>query len=165
MSGHSWLEDLFAPFGHAPLAAVVGLGAVLFGFSFAYALYANASYDPLPEKMRWLSRAMRNRFYFDELYEWFIGLTHEALARLANWFDEWIVSGLVVRGIQGTTDVLGRALRLLQTGNLQTYAFLFAFGVAVVVYVVLRHTVIPIQPGVPVSPAAVREKVSTDRSI
>jgi hypothetical protein len=28
-------------------------------------------------------------------------------------------------------------LRLVQTGNLQTYAFLFALGVAVVLYLVL----------------------------
>jgi len=39
--------------------------------------------------------------------------------------------------VRGGTDITGRALRLMQTGNLQTYAFLFALGVAVVLYFVL----------------------------
>lgn len=134
-----WVQSLFAPFGHAPLAAAVGLGAVIFGFSFAYALYANAVTDPITQHLQRLSRAMRNRFYFDEVYAKLINLTHEALARLAAWFDQWVISGFAVRGIHGTTELLGRALRLAQTGNLQTYAFLFVLGVAVVIYAVLRH--------------------------
>ena len=40
------------------------------------------------------------------------------------------LAGLGVRGVHGTTEIFGRALRLAQTGNLQTYAFLFALGVA-----------------------------------
>jgi hypothetical protein len=38
----------------------------------------------------------------------------------------------------GTTELTGRALRLVQNGNLQTYAFLFALGVALVLYVALK---------------------------
>jgi hypothetical protein len=39
--------------------------------------------------------------------------------------------------VRGTTDLSGRMLRNVQTGNLQTYAFLFVFGVALVLYFVL----------------------------
>src|SRR5882672_9985499 len=80
------LETIFAPFGHAPGAALAGLGATVFGFSFACSLYAKASKDPLPEKLGFLSRAMRDRFYFDELYSGLIAITHEAVSRFANWF-------------------------------------------------------------------------------
>ena len=132
------LEQLFAPFDDAPLPALVGLGAIAFGFSLAHTLYRGASRDPLPAKLGALSRAMRDRFYFDELYQGLIGLTHEALARLADWFDRWIVAGLAVRGIHGTTEIFGRALRLVQTGNLQTYAFLFVAGVVVVLFYALK---------------------------
>jgi hypothetical protein len=45
---------------------------------------------------------------------------------------------VAVRGTHGTTELLGRALRLLQTGNVQTYAFLFALGVALVLYLALK---------------------------
>jgi hypothetical protein len=40
--------------------------------------------------------------------------------------------------VRGGTDFSGRALRLMQTGNLQTYAFLFVLGVAVVLFWVLK---------------------------
>ena len=93
----------------------------------------------LPEKLGWLSRAMRNGFYFDELYDRIIiPYTHEALAKLADAIDRWIISGLMVRGAHGTTEFVGRALRLLQTGNLQTYAFLLVAGVAVLLYLILH---------------------------
>ncbi|HEY2952956.1 MAG TPA: NADH-quinone oxidoreductase subunit L [Verrucomicrobiae bacterium] len=134
----AWYEELLAPFSHAPLAAMFGLFATLIGFSAAYALYAGAARDPLPDKLGSLARAMRNRFYFDELYDRLIALTHEALSRLAGWIDRWLVAGLMVRGTHGTTEILGRALRLAQTGNLQTYAFLFVAGVVVVLFLMLK---------------------------
>jgi NADH-quinone oxidoreductase subunit L len=134
----AWLDTLFAPFGHAPLAALMSLGAIAFGFSFAYALYARADHDPLPQKIAVLARAMRKRFYFDEIYAGLIRITHEALSGLANWIDRWVVAGLGVRGISGTTDIFGRALRLVQTGNLQTCAFLVVAGVVIVLAYTLR---------------------------
>lgn len=133
-----FLSSLLAPFTHAPLGAIMGLGAVIFGFSLAYALYYNKSRDPLPDALGGLSRAMRNRFYFDELYNALIGLTHENLAKLANGIDKWIISGLVIKGIHGSTELAGRALRLAQTGNLQTYAFLLVLGLAVLLFIFFK---------------------------
>ena len=134
----NFFEAIFAPFGHAPLAALAGLGATVFGFSFAYAFYARAERDPLPAKLGLLARAMRDRFYFDEIYAGLIAISHEAVSRLANWFDRWIIAGLGVRGLHGSTEILGRALRLAQTGSLQTYAFLFVAGVVVVLLLALK---------------------------
>jgi NADH-quinone oxidoreductase subunit L len=134
----SLAAQIFAPFAHAPWAALAGLVAAAVGFAAAYALYLNASKDPLPEKLGALSRWMRNRFYLDELYEATFIRLHDYLAAFAAWIDRWLISGLAVRGTHGTTEILGRALRLVQTGNLQTYAFLFALGVAFVLYLVLK---------------------------
>jgi len=133
----SFVRQLIAPFVHAPFAACLGLLAVLAGFAAAYALYAKAAKDPLPEMLGAFGRAMCNRFYFDELYEATVIRLHDFLAAVAGWFDRWIIAGVAVRGTHGTTELVGRALRLLQTGNLQTYAFLFALGVALVLYLVL----------------------------
>ncbi len=133
-----WIESILQPFGHNLLAAMFGLLAAFVGISLAATCYWNATVDPLAVKLGWLSRAMRNRFYFDELYAWLISITHEALSKLADWFDRWIIAGLGVRGVHGTTEIFGRALRLVQTGNLQTYAFLFALGVALVLILVLK---------------------------
>jgi NADH-quinone oxidoreductase subunit L len=133
------LGQLFAPFNHSPMAALAGIGAVVFGLSLAWTLYAGATSDPLPQKLGKLSRAMRNRFYFDEVYEGLIAITQGLLSMLADFVDRWIVAGLLVRGTHGTTELVGRGLRLLQSGNLQTYAFLFAAGVALVLFLALAH--------------------------
>ncbi|HXJ56139.1 MAG TPA: NADH-quinone oxidoreductase subunit L [Verrucomicrobiae bacterium] len=133
-----FLEAMFAPFAHAPLAALCGLGATLFGLSFAYSLYRGAKQDPLPGRLGMLSRLMRDRFRFDELYDRLIAITHEALAALADCLDRWLIAGLFVRGLHGTVEILGRALRLAQTGNLQTYAFLFVAGVVVLIVLALK---------------------------
>ena len=135
----SFIQELFAPFIHAPMAATFGLLAVLLGLAAAWALLRERGQQTrLPEKLGALSRAMRNRFYFDELYQATVIRLHDFLAAVAGWFDRWIIAGLAVRGTHGTTELAGRALRLLQTGNLQTYAFLFALGVALVLYLVLK---------------------------
>jgi NADH-quinone oxidoreductase subunit L len=134
----SFARQLIAPILDAPVAASAGLLAVLVGFAAAYALYAKAAKDPLPEKLGALARAMRNRFYFDEIYQATVIRFHDFLAAVAGWFDRWIIAGVAVRGTHGTTELVGRALRLLQTGNLQTYAFLFALGVALVLYLALK---------------------------
>ncbi|MDQ6630189.1 MAG: NADH-quinone oxidoreductase subunit L [Verrucomicrobiota bacterium] len=133
----SFGEIIFAPFNHAPVAAMFGLFAAIIGFSGAWAMYANATHDPLPEKMYSLTRLMRNRFYFDELYATIIALTQDALAKFADGIDRWIIAGLAVRGTHGATELFGRALRLVQTGNLQTYAFLLVAGIALVLYFIL----------------------------
>ena len=134
----SFGQQLIGPFIHAPLAVGVGLLAVVIGYAAAYALYAKAAKDPLPEKLGALSRAMRNRFYFDELYQATVIRFHDFLAAAADWFDRCVIAGVGVRGTHGTTELAGRALRLLQTGNLQTYAFIFALGVALVLYLALK---------------------------
>ena len=114
-----------------------GLAAAAVGIFLAFSLYNNAATDPLPAKLGGLATAMKNKFYFDELYEATVIRLHDFIAAVMDVIDRWIVEGLCLGTIRGGTDLTGRALRLLQTGNLQTYAFLFVFGVAVVLYFVL----------------------------
>ena len=56
---------------------------------------------------------------------------------------------VAIRGASGFVDFTGRGLRLIQTGNLQTYAFLMALGVAVVLLIlgIGGHRIIPLRPG------------------
>ncbi len=129
--GASFVAQLLAPFSHAPLAATLGLLAAAAGFALAAKLYRGVTTDPLPARLGFLSCWMRDRFYFDELYEATVIRAHDGLSAIAGWFDRWIIGGLAVRGTHGTTELIGRALRLLQTGNLQTYAMLVALGVAI----------------------------------
>ena len=131
------LAQIIYPFQHAPIAALSGLAAFGVGLVAAWKLYANAKEDPLPARLGALATAMRNRFYFDELYETTVIRAHDSIAAVADWIDRWLVEGFCIGLVRGGTDFTGRALRLVQTGNLQTYAFLFVLGVAVVLWFVL----------------------------
>jgi NADH-quinone oxidoreductase subunit L len=129
---------LFEPFTSAPVAATLGLLAFAIGLFGAFVLYKNAATDPLPAKLGGLSTAMKNRFYFDELYEATFIRLHDFIAAVCDWFDRWIVEGCAIGLVRGGTNFSGRMLRRLQTGNLQTYAFLFVLGVSLLLYFVLR---------------------------
>lgn len=131
-------QRIVNPFVHSKLVAFSGLVVSLIGIVSALLVYRNIKTDPLPEVLGILSTTMRNKFYFDELYDGIIQITHEATSRFADWFDRWIISGCIVRGAHSVTEFIGRALRLLQTGNLQTYMFIFGIGAAVLMYYLLK---------------------------
>ena len=118
-----------------PIILFASVMAVVFGFLIARAIYKNADKDPLPAKFGIIAKAMNERFWFDEFYQWIIENIQENLARITDIADRWIIAGLLVRGVHGSTELAGRLLRLAQTGNLQTYAFWFTAGlVAVLVF-------------------------------
>lgn len=122
------------PAGHAAIAMAASFVAVLIGLALAFSLYRRAGRDPLPEKLGALAEAMRNRFYLDELYQATVIRLQDIVAAAAEWVDRWLVAGLLVRGLHGSVELTGRALRFVQTGNLGTYAFLVALGMAVLLY-------------------------------
>jgi NADH-quinone oxidoreductase subunit L len=130
-------QRMIEPFAHSPVAATIGFLAVVVGFFAAFKLYGNTETDPLPAKLGGFATAMKNRFYFDEIYEATFIRAHDFIASVMDWIDRWLVDWAGIGLVRGGTDITGRALRLMQTGNLQTYAFLFALGVAAVLYFVL----------------------------
>jgi len=141
LAGHETLsivQQVIEPL-QAPFAMLIGIGVALAGIFLAFSLYKNAGTDPLPAKLGGLATAMKNKFYFDELYEATVIRAHDFIATVADWIDRWIVEGACIGLLRGGTDLSGRALRLVQTGNLQTYAFLFVLGVALVLYFVLGN--------------------------
>ena len=139
IAGHEALsvgQQLLEPL-KTPVPMLIGIAVGLAGIFLAFALYKNAATDPLPAKLGGLATAMKNKFYFDELYEATFIRAHDFIAAVADWIDRWILEGAIIGAIRGGTDLTGRALRLAQTGNLQTYAFLFVLGVALLLYFVL----------------------------
>jgi len=106
----------------------LALAALILGVGIGIWLYRNREFDPLQVDL------VRRRFYIDEFYEWLIGATQEFLARVAAFFDRWIIDAGAVRGASGGTFGLGALLRLFQVGNLQAYAFLFGLGIVALIY-------------------------------
>src|SRR5947199_10076550 len=69
----------------------LALVALILGVGIATWLYRNRERDPLHVDL------VRRRFYIDEFYEWMIGATQELLARIAAFFDRWIIDSGSVR--------------------------------------------------------------------
>ena len=129
---------ILGPFNHNTMAATFGLFAALLGGSLAWACYGKGGKDPLPGMLGGWARLMRRKFYFDEIYSGLVVPLHDVVASAFSLADRWLLNGLAVRGLHGTFELAGRALRLVQSGNLQTYSFLFAAGLAVVAWFFLR---------------------------
>jgi NADH-quinone oxidoreductase subunit L len=107
---------------------VLAVGAMIVGLGTASVVYRNQTSEP------WDIEFLRRQLYIDDLYEWLIGATQESLARIAAFFDRWIIDTVGVRGVTGGTWGSGALLRLLQVGNLQAYSFLFGLGIVFLIY-------------------------------
>ncbi|QSR87875.1 NADH-quinone oxidoreductase subunit L [Methylacidiphilum caldifontis] len=111
------------------LSILVGLIGVGIGF-FAY-WKKNSEIVILP--------IFKNKFYFDEFYELTLLKLQQLGAQLLAWFDEWIIGFGIVRGSAFIVSVGGEILRVFQTGNIRSYAFLFGAGAAaILVYFLVR---------------------------
>jgi NADH-quinone oxidoreductase subunit L len=109
------------------------------GFLLSAKIYLKANPSDAPVKAA-LGRAwtwVENKYYFDELYAWIIRYVQGTIATLCELFDRWVLQRLGIGGLAGTTSVAGKTLRLLQTGNIQSYAFFFGLGVTVIIYYVV----------------------------
>jgi NADH-quinone oxidoreductase subunit L len=112
----------------AGLVPVLAIIALILGVGLAIALYRGRATEPVKVEL------LRRKFYFDEFYGWLIYWTQELLARMAAFFDRWVIDAGAVGGSSRGTWGIGAILRLIQVGNLQAYAFLFGLGVVALIY-------------------------------
>lgn len=127
---------------YALLAGALSFFALMMGFSAAWALYRKTEADPVRRRLPVLSSILRDRLYLDAICEMLVLLAHETLSHLAVRLDRLVISGVAVRGARGATNLAGRMLRMLQTGNLQTYAFLIAVGIVILIYAIVGRQVL-----------------------
>ena len=113
---------------------VISLIAFLAGAASGFYLYKGKDKDEIDVPL------FEHRFYIDEFYNSLIKWTQDLLANISGFVDRWIIDGGMVRGLSGITWGFGFALRFLQIGNLQAYAFLFGAGVVLLLYYILFGT-------------------------
>ena len=78
----------------------------------------------LPNLWRWC----HHRFYWDELYMF---ITHKiifgCISKPIAWFDRHVVDG-AMNGLALVTNKVSYAIRGLQSGNVQTYVWIYLIG-------------------------------------
>lgn len=110
---HDWLVPLLS-------ILVFAAGAVV-----GFRLYMGRTTDPL--RLRWL----RDKLYFDEVYNTTVVAINLRMAAFWDWFDHFVISFLLVRGAGLLAGGVGNVCRFLQGGGASGYAFLFGLGAAV----------------------------------
>ncbi len=111
----------------------------LAGFLVAAKIYwkAEPSDTPVKAALGKLWTLVENKYYFDELYLWVVKYLQGTIATVCEWFDRWILQRLGIGGLSVGTGLLGKTVRLLQTGSVSGYAFLVGLGVTVIIYYVV----------------------------
>ena len=119
----------------SPIGSIaVSLVAFAAGVASGYYLYKGKNKDSIDIPL------FEHKFYIDEFYGGLIKWTQDLLASVSGFVDRWVIDGTLVRGLGGLTWGTGFALRFLQIGNLQAYAFLFGAGVVLLLYFILFGT-------------------------
>ena len=116
---------------HLGVPAIVSLITLVAGAGLAWKLYQGRVTDPVNIKV------FANKFYFDELYAKLIAFCQDGVATVVKVFDALFIDGAGVGGAKSLAANAGNALRRIQSGNLQAYAFLFGLGVLVIVFLAL----------------------------
>ena len=143
---HTFLEPVFYDVEHEEFEWL-GVGGGLMAFSvavallgvyLAYVMYIRRTELPgkLAARVPWAYRASFNKLYMDEVYEVVPIRSTIAFSRwLWSGFDDKVVDG-AVNGVARLWGWAGQALRPLQTGRVQNYAFgIFAGMLALVIVV------------------------------
>ncbi|AEF93988.1 proton-translocating NADH-quinone oxidoreductase, chain L [Desulfotomaculum nigrificans CO-1-SRB] len=145
-----WIH--FGPVHHGePALGLMGVSVVLAlaGIGLAYRLYyqdtEKQTARSLAEKYNSLYKLSYNKFYVDELYQWFTRTVVDGSAKLIYLFDIKVVDG-VVNGLANITKFFGIGFRYTETGKLQTYALVFFMAVVVIAVVMAFGA--PISAGV-----------------
>jgi NADH-quinone oxidoreductase subunit L len=131
----AWLET-----GHHSVFLTGGLIAVpLLGFLLAARIYwkPEPSDAPVKTALGKLWTLVEYKYYFDEAYAWLVKYVQGTIATICELFDRWILQRLGIGGLSVGTGLLGRTVRLLQTGSISGYAFLVGLGVTVIIYYVV----------------------------
>jgi len=117
------------------LAAVSVIAGVL-GMGLAYLTYVRHTIDNVAVAKRFsgIYRLLKNKYYVDEIYLWFIHTIVDGFAKVLYWIDINVVDG-IINGLALVTRGSGRGLRRMNTGQMQTYALVF-FCAVVVIYLV-----------------------------
>jgi NADH-quinone oxidoreductase subunit L len=119
----------------------VGVIVSLIGFATAYRLYARIELASLHDYveshafLRSVHRVLLHKFYVDDLYNWIVRYIALGLAHIAQAFDTYVIDG-IVNGVARVVTTLGRDVRHVETGRVQTYMIGFFGGVAVLAILV-----------------------------
>ena len=125
------------PEGAAHLALIaLSIALVAIGFAAAWFFYGKgAADDRLLKTLPGLHRQIAAKFYFDDLYEWYVAKVQQRLANVLSFLEQIFIHGLMVRATAGFCSLLGMGVRSGHSGNLHGYVYWFFAGLLLLVLI------------------------------
>ncbi len=143
IGGFIGLPHFIAPEGEHPhfnmTVAIISSAIAVAGLGLAFMIYGNRpAKDPLENKLP-LYNLLKNKYYFDAIYSWYVDVVQQKFARILDGFEKTIIVKAGVHGATDSTRFIGGALRQLQNGLVQFYALFFIFGsIALFIFLVIK---------------------------
>jgi NADH-quinone oxidoreductase subunit L len=111
---------------------LTGVGGILFG---SYLIAGRGRMQRFTAAIPDLYNLAKNKFYFDEMYQWLIDRVILVVAYGVAWFDRNIINDTGVDGSASLTSYLGFRLKFAQTGRIPNYALAIVVGIIALVAV------------------------------
>jgi NADH-quinone oxidoreductase subunit L len=109
--------------------AVISSVIAFLGLGFSYIVYGKRqASDPLSEKLGGFYLVLKNKYYFDIVYEWYVHHIQQNVAQYLARFDKEFIARVFVGSLVNLAQSSGRTLRYLQSGLVQFYALVFILG-------------------------------------
>jgi len=119
--------------------AGMSIAVALIGIAIATVFYMKESKKPaeIAKSLGGLYKAALNKFYIDEVWMWFTKtLVFKGICAPIAWFDRHVIDG-AMDGIAWTTQKTSSAIKGLQSGQVQFYAWIFILGSLIIAALVL----------------------------
>jgi len=126
---------------HNRLVPMFAFLATLFGFGWAYLVYFQKAVSAalLTRRFSLGFKLLKNKYFIDEIYMFFIRYVMFVTSAGLAWFDRHVVDG-AVNGVAWICRRTGEGMRRLQVGHLQAYLLAFVVGLIVItVTVFITH--------------------------
>ncbi len=132
-------EGHHAPHGahHGMLVPVLSTALALAGFVLSFILYVRkkSPADEFRGALKTVQTMLQRKYFFDDFYDVVVirGI-QENIAKVSDAFERILVVEGAVNGTAKSAHRLGDILRKFQTGFVQTYAFIFAIGITLILF-------------------------------
>jgi len=130
-----------APEGLNIKVAVISSVIAILGLAFSYMIYGKRTQtDPLTATLGNFYAVLKNKFYFDIVYGWYVDRIQQTIALFMAGFEKEFIARLCVGGVTNLARSGGKTLRYLQNGLVGFYALVFILGTVLLFLIMSRIT-------------------------
>ena len=112
------------------VSTVIALSGILLAWLIYYKKVIPA--EKIKERFKPVYTLLENKYYIDEIYQWFFDKVVLVISSAFNWSDKNLVDG-TAHGISDGIRGAGARMRFIQTGNMQNYALVIFIAVILLV--------------------------------